>query len=474
MTDHAPGLERIFALDVEEGDYEIDRIDGAIPTYLDGIYYVNGPARFARGDVDYKHWLDGDGMVCALRLKNGQAHFTNRFVRSTKLTDEDEAGRARYRTFGTSFPGDELVRGIALASPVNVSVYPFAGTLLAFGEQGLPWELHPETLETRGEYTFGGRLNAISPFSAHPHIDPVTGELFNFGVSFSARQPMINLYRFDAEGALVYRKRLPIDHPSSIHDFGLSARHVVIYDNPYVLDMASLMDTGNTLMDVLHWRPELGTVLRLADRETGESRGTVTIEPRYCLHLVNCFDQGDHLVVDVIEMDEPVYDQYDVPELFPDVRTSEPVRYVIDPATCTVVDRRTLDYQLMCDFPAVDPRLASRSYRDFWVLGISKTLHVGRKFFDQVVHLDWHTGTASHWQAPKGVYLGGEPVFLPDPTDERRGAVLCQAFDAATNQASLLLFDGHHLTDGPIATLHLRHPITLGFHACYEMTHHDA
>jgi hypothetical protein len=40
------------------------------------------------------------------------------------------------------------VRDLALASPVNVSVYPVAGRLLAFGEQGLPWELDPVTLET--------------------------------------------------------------------------------------------------------------------------------------------------------------------------------------------------------------------------------------------------------------------------------------------------------------------------------------
>jgi len=38
-----------------------------------------------------------------------------------------------------------------LEPPVNVSVYPFAGSLLAFGEQTLPYELDPVTLETRGD-----------------------------------------------------------------------------------------------------------------------------------------------------------------------------------------------------------------------------------------------------------------------------------------------------------------------------------
>ena len=124
--------------------------------------------------------------------------FTNRFVRSTKFTTEEEAGRPLFRAFGTAFEDDRLMHGVGLQSPVNVSVYPAFGTLLAFGEQGLPWELDPVTLETRGEYTFGGRLNPISPFSAHPNVDPDSGELFNFGISFSARRPCLQLYRFGA------------------------------------------------------------------------------------------------------------------------------------------------------------------------------------------------------------------------------------------------------------------------------------
>jgi carotenoid cleavage dioxygenase-like enzyme len=89
-------------------------------------------------------------MVCSLRFENGRVRFTNRFVRSVKFSIEEEAGRPIFRTFGTSFENDRLKRGIALESPVNVSVYPYQDSVLVFGEQGLPWELDPVTLETRG------------------------------------------------------------------------------------------------------------------------------------------------------------------------------------------------------------------------------------------------------------------------------------------------------------------------------------
>ena len=176
MLDHAPLLERIFSLDLKEQSYRIESIDGHIPDYVQGNYYLNGPAQFINGDFRYRNWLDGDGMVCALRFENGQIHFTNRFVRTTKRVAEEEAGKPLYRMFGTAFKGDRLKRGIGTESPANVSIYKYGDRLLAFGEQSIPFELHPTTLETLDIFTFNGRLNNLSPFSAHPKIDPETGD----------------------------------------------------------------------------------------------------------------------------------------------------------------------------------------------------------------------------------------------------------------------------------------------------------
>ena len=105
-----------------------------------------------------------------------------------KRKQEDAAGRFLFRSFGTAFRGDKLRRGIMIEPPVNVSVYPYDGRLLAFGEQTLPVALDPVTLETLGEYDFSGKLNEVSPFAAHAKFDPVTGHLFNFGNFLLRRQ----------------------------------------------------------------------------------------------------------------------------------------------------------------------------------------------------------------------------------------------------------------------------------------------
>src|ERR1051325_3909115 len=171
MEDYAPLIERAFSFTPGEHFYVIENIEGEVPEFVRGTYYMNGPALFSHGAFRYNHWLDGDGMVCPLRFKDDRVEFVGRLVRSVKHIAEEEVRRPIFRAFGTAFESDRLKRGVMLESPVNVSIYPYAGTLLAFVEQGLPIELDLATLEMRGEFNFHGALNDICPFAAHPKID---------------------------------------------------------------------------------------------------------------------------------------------------------------------------------------------------------------------------------------------------------------------------------------------------------------
>jgi all-trans-8'-apo-beta-carotenal 15,15'-oxygenase len=472
MEDFAPLIERAFSFTPSEESYTIENIDGDIPQFIRGTYYLNGPARFSHDGFHYNHWLDGDGMVCALRFEDGRVNFTSRFVHSAKYAAEEEARRPLFRTFGTAFESDRLKRGVMLESPVNVSVYPYAGTLLAFGEQGLPLELDPLTLETRGEFNFHGALNDISPFSAHPKLDHATGEMFNFGIAFGAKEPYLNFYRFNANANIVFRKRLPIQYPCSIHDFGLSQNYAVFYLSPYLLDMQAFIRDRQSLLDSLRWEPESGSRLLIVSRETGTSVTTIPVGNRYCLHLINCFEQDGRLTVDVLEMDHPIYDQYQViPNLFTDVCEAQPVRFVIDVASRELIKTAQIDYLLAPDFPSIAQNRFTHSYRDFWMLGISATGRHGRKFFDQLAHANWACAKACDvYQAPPLHYLGGEPIFIGNPHDENEGAVICQVFDAQRIASAFATFDAYNVARGPIAYLGLKEPVHLAFHASFDLS----
>jgi all-trans-8'-apo-beta-carotenal 15,15'-oxygenase len=469
MNNYAPLLECLFAEVPREQSCYLEEITGAIPDFLRGTYYLNGPARFQRGGFKYQHWLDGDGMVCALRFENGRVHFTNRWVRCAKFQVEEAAGRPVFRTFGTAFTGDRLKRGLMLEAPVNVSVYPYANRLLAFGEQGLPWELDPLTLATRGEFNFGGCVNEVSPFSAHPKFDAVTGEMFNFGVAYSATEPRLNVYRFGAQGGLIYRQRLRLPYACSIHDFGLSQHYAVFYLSPYTLDMKTLVREGGTLQDALRWEPERGSYLLIVARETGEQVALVPLGDRYCLHFINCFEQHGRLSVDMLELEQPVYDQYQtLPDLFTEVGEGYPARFVVDVQNSERLDTAEIDYRLAPDFASINPRQAAAPYQDFWLLGISAAGKYGRKFFDQLVHANWtDAAPRAVYQAPPRCYLGGEPVFIPAPRAEG-GVVICQFFEAERGASAFAVFDAFDITRGPAAWLRLPSPVPPGFHAAFS------
>jgi len=469
--DFAPGLEAAVPERFEECEGVLSASGGEVPDFVRGTYYLNGPARFGRNGLAYRHWLDGDGLVCALRFDDEAIRLKTRYVRSRKFTEEENAGRPLFRAFGTAFDGDHLNRvGNGLESPVNVSVYPAGNSLLAFGEQGLPWELDPETLETRGQFTFNGRLNEASPFSAHPKFDQATGEMFNFGVLFSEGTPRLYVYCFDG-GGLRYRKSVPLDYPCSVHDFSLSKNHVVFYLSPYLLNIGGLLKEGRTVMESLNWEPERGSRLVILARATGELVASVPAGHRYCLHLIHSFEANDRLTVDVLEFDRPLYDQYQpVPGLFTDAPRGGPVRLVIDLATRDLVERRELPYLQCPDFPAIDPAHAMRATQEFWMLGISNTGKPGRKFFDQLAHGDWRRPVLEDiYQSPPMKYLGGEPVLVGNAASEAGEAVVvCQEFDARERTSRFLLFDARRVANGPFCKINTLSGLYFGFHATFQ------
>src|SRR5881227_2563401 len=53
MDDYAPLIERAFSLAPRELSYAVGDVEGEPPEFIRGSYYLNGPARFARGGFNY-------------------------------------------------------------------------------------------------------------------------------------------------------------------------------------------------------------------------------------------------------------------------------------------------------------------------------------------------------------------------------------------------------------------------------------
>jgi all-trans-8'-apo-beta-carotenal 15,15'-oxygenase len=460
---------------VEDASYEVTNIEGTLPPCVRGTYYLNGPARFENGGQRYNHWLDGDGMVCALHFSGGRVRFTNRFVRTRKFLAEQEAGGPVFRTFGTRFPGDRLHRGLATESPANVSVYPYRHRLLAFGENALPYELDPVTLQTCGPFNFDNQLGDLSPFAAHPKLARDTGEWFNFGLSYAAAEPSLTLYRFDAHGVLAYRKRVPLPYPCTVHDFTLSPTYAVFHLSPYLLDVKALLRHGLTTTEALRWAPERGSRLLILARESSETAAHLPVGRGYCLHLINSFEEDDRLCIDLVEYERPLYDQYQpLPDLFRDLPRGEPVRFVVSMDRREIIERVPLGGDPP-DFPSLDPRDDGQPYDSFWMLAIASGSRGEPKFFDRLARASWRgLGPVDVYRPPAGQYLGGEPVFVGDPERRGCGAVICQVHHRNPRETAFAVFDAFDLAAGPVARIPLRSPLPPGFHASFIASLPDA
>ena len=114
----------------------------------------------------------------------------------------------------------------------NTNVVGHAGRILSLTEGAMPYELSPE-LDTIGRTDFGGPLP--TGFTAHPKIDPVTGEMHGFAYSWA--DPNLIYHVIDATGRLVRSEPITVGGPTMIHDFALTRTHVVFFDLPVVFDL---------------------------------------------------------------------------------------------------------------------------------------------------------------------------------------------------------------------------------------------
>jgi len=280
----------------------------------------------------------------------------------------------------------------------------------------------------------------------------------------------VTVYEFDRQGRRLQRRRYPLEFTHSNHDFGLSAGHAVFYLSPLLMNFDRFR-AGASVMESLSWMPELGSRLFFAPRAGGEAF-SIPVETGYCLHLINCFERDAELVVDLIELDEPVYPEYQpVPDLFGGAFLGRPVRYYIDLNARKAVGRLAMNYDRLPDFPSIDWQLTGRLYDRFWVLGIGQAGTPGRKFFNQLARLSWQeSGLSDFYETEQGSYLGGEPVVISNPHDPHEVLVMVQRHNAAEGRTSLLIFDAFQLSRGPVIQMPLRHRLHPGFHACFRAT----
>jgi carotenoid cleavage dioxygenase-like enzyme len=455
MTNLPPWLSGNFAPITMECDAPHLPVLGELPRELNGTLFRNGPnPQFMPLDPMQHHWFVGDGMLHAFTLRDGRASYRNRWVRTAKWQAECAAGRPLTSGYNVS-PGPD--GAFADEGVANTNVVWHARRLLALEEEHLPIEVDPATLATRGVQSLAGKLQG--PFTAHPKIDPVTGELIFFG--YSTGGPLSADMTFGtvgANGCVTRFERFQAPYCSMVHDFIVTARHVLFP----ILPLSGSMTRLEVGKPPFAWEPELGGHVGLIRREEGiSSLRWFRVESCYVFHVLNAWDDGDRIFADVM--------QYDRPPLFPNADGSAPagnaharlVRWTLDPVGATdMIARSGLD-DLTGEFPRVDDRRAGLRHR-FGAFAAHTDPEGG---LGSIAWLDLPAGRRTIFTLPPGDVFS-EPVFVPRRREsaEGDGWLLAVAWRAGEQRSELLILDTNGIDKGPIATVQLSHRVPFGFH----------
>ncbi len=415
---------------------------GSLPPALAGLYLRNGPNSLG---VDTSHWFLGDGMVHGVRLEGGKAPWY----------------RARYiKTEALGATGDALAPPTLTHHQANTSILVHQKRVLCLEEVGLPYQISSDDLSTIGPYDFSQKLKTA--MTAHPKLDPLTGELLFFG--YGVFEPALTYHRVDAKGVLVQSEKIPLPKAVMMHDFQVTATHVVFMDLPILFDI-DLAISGSGFP--FRWAPENGARIGVMPR-TGTAADVkwIEIEPCFVFHTWNAFHDPKNPAI--IHLDAIRYTsiwEKNSSDFNTDGRAH---RFSIDTAAGKVGLTQLDDH--IAEFPRISPRQQGGVYRYGYCLSTDGVVAADGSLpaFNHVAKYDHQTGKRQLHALAAGQELD-EAMFVADPAGkgEDDGWLLAYMFDHADNRSQLLVLDAAEISAPPVARVLLPHRVPHGFHGAF-------
>ena len=237
-----------------------------------------------------------------------------------------------------------------------------------------------------------------------------------------------------------------------MHDFALSAEHIVLMDLPIVfrLDIAR-----NSPRDLPYrWSDDYGARLGVLRRD--DPYGPIhwfDIEPCYVFHVLNAFDKttddGKLIVLQAARYTALWRD--DGASGSDAVMWSWTINLTRGTVTEQQIDERAIE------FPRIDDRLVGMPARYGVTVGAGK-----------LVRYDLESGTAEEHSFGTATAPGGpaEAVFAPADSegDELSGWYLSYVYDPVRDGSDLVIIDASDFQGKPVARVQLPRRVPYGFH----------
>ncbi len=443
-------------------------VQGEIPDDLSGVYLRNTETALFEPIRRY-HPFDGDGMLHSISFGNGEARYSNRFVRTEAFLAEQEARRGLWAGISEHPSVAEADHGwgarTMMKDTASTDVIVHNGKALAsFYQCGDLYQLDPVTLADLGRAAWGGRF-PLEGVSAHPKLDEHTGELLFFNYSVDA--PYMHYGVLSPDGELTTYIDVPLPGPRLPHDMCFTENWSILNDLPLFWDPTALADGYYSN----RFHRDMPSRFALVPRHgTTEDIRWFEADPTFVLHWTNAYEDGDEVVLDGFFQHNPTARGID--RFPPELKGFETLDFnVIQPrahrwrfnlVTGQCTEESTSDTVL--EFPMVNGRHAGRPYRYSYNCRGTAGLFA----LDAVVKHDLETGAEETVTFPEGTFIS-ETVMAPrdGSTAEDDGYLLTYTADMVNDCSECWILDAARPADGPVARVRLPERISSGTHATW-------
>ncbi|KAG0059936.1 hypothetical protein BGZ90_004272 [Linnemannia elongata] len=300
------------------GDEGIEcEVVGTIPKVLRGSQYIRtGPnALNVPADGAPHHFFTGEGMLHGVYFESEadsegpiRPRYMNRYVRSDIFKKQNDHGylHVPLGIIMTPTPFFKFIfhfvwfyikmawYKVTNIGDGNTALTYFGSRLLALHEGGKPVETAVPSLNTTGEYYFEEDLNKKDKnavVTAHPKIDPKTGEMIFF--SYSHNKPLAFYSVVSAEGKRkVWRQKVTLPKPSMMHDFATTNTYSIMLNCPMYFEPSNMLKGEPTLAFDPTAKARFGLIPRYYNDKSDK---VYWFETRAChiFHTANAWDEKD-------------------------------------------------------------------------------------------------------------------------------------------------------------------------------------
>ncbi|MCG8668717.1 MAG: carotenoid oxygenase family protein [Pseudomonadales bacterium] len=455
-----PWLHGLFAPTTVEMSCDELEIEGEIPKDLVGGYFRNGTNPRFKPTNRY-HWFDGDGMIYAIRFRDGKAVYQNKWIETKAFTMESEKGDAIWP--GVLGPFDFNLPISPIKDTANTDLVFINNKLCGLWyESGAVYQLDPFTLETVGTEDFNGQLNV--PLSAHSKVDPNSGDLIFF--SYGDRKPYMRYGAVTPDNE-VHITEVELPGPRRPHDVGVTENYSILHDFPIFHDESHFKKTGKR---VPYFHPDVATRFGVIPRfGNNEDIKWFEFKPCYMLHVINCWEEGDWVVQVGCRTDnpnavKPKAEDGDIAGMIAFLTLQANIyEWRMNTKTGETIERSI--NELNVEFPYINRHFMGRKNRYSYLQYIP---YEAPATFDALVKFDIETGSFQRFDYGDGIF-GSEAPFAPKPNakDEDDGYVVTFVTDTNNWKSSCWIFDAKDIEKGPICKISIPHRLPAGFHTLW-------